>query len=441
MNLGDKITKAVDLLKERTFSDFEVYGSSIDTIRAESKDCEAGYLNRSAESGISIRILDNGSMGFAYGPEATQGLIDSAISSAQYQFKDQYNHIPAFQDNYIQMDLFDPAVSNLKAGECIKQAISLERSARDADSRIQQVRKAAFSRTIAITHIVNSHGVDISSTSSYVSASVMAMAKDSDDTQSGYDFDFSHRLTEINVQKVGVDAAKKATDMLFARKIKTMKIPVVFDNATTAQMLDFISDAFVGENVLKGKSYLNDKLGKTCFSTTITLSDNPLDIRSSGACPFDGEGVPSQHTSLVKDGIVLAFIYDSYWGKIADKSSTGNSVRSGYTSPPFLGIRHLCLEPGKEDLSQKLVGLKQVLKITDIMGMHTANPITGEFSVGVNGLLFEENNVLYPVREAALSGNVYEMFSRVIAVGDDARAFGNIFCPSILIDAMDISSQ
>ena len=441
MKLADKIAKAVDLLKERAISDFEVYGSMYDTIRAESKDGAVGSLNRANESGISIRILDKGAMGFAYGPEATAELIDFAMKSAQYQLKDEYNHIPPAPDAYVAMDLFDQAVSDLPADDCITQAISLEKSARDADARIKQVRKASFSRTIASTHIVNSHGVDISSRASFASASIMVMAKDADDTQSGYEFDLSHQLADINVVNIGKEAAKRATDMLFAKKIKTTKIPVVFDNTTTAQMLDFISDAFLGENVIKGKSYLKDKFEKQSFSTIITLTDNPLDTRCSDACGFDGEAVPSQETILVKDGIVLAFIYDSYWGRIAGKASTANSVRSGYRSVPSLGVRHVCMEPGKEDLAKKLVGLKQVLKITDIMGMHTANPITGEFSVGVNGILLDGNNTLYPVREAALSGNIYEMFSRVVAVGNDAREFGHVLCPSILIDSMDISSQ
>jgi len=441
MKLGNKITKAVDLLKEKSISDFEVYGSAVDTIRAESKDCSVGSLSRSNESGISIRILHGGAMGFAYGPEATAELIDAAVSSAQHQFKDENNHIPQGSDAYAAMDLFDQAVSDLPADDCITQAISLEKSARDADERIKQVRKASFSRTIASTHIVNSYGVDISSRSSFASASIMVMAKDADDTQSGFEFDFSHRLADINVDHVGKVAARKATDMLFAKKMKTMKIPVVFDNTTTAQMLDFISDAFLGENVIKGKSYLRDKFEKPIFSTIITLTDNPLDIRCSDACPYDGEGVPSQETVLVKNGTVLAFIYDSYWGRIAGNPSTGNSVRGGYRSVPSLGVRHVCMEPGKEDLTQKLSGFKQVLKITDIMGMHTANPITGEFSVGVNGILLDGNTALYPVREAALSGNIYEMFSRVVAVGNDAREFGHVLCPSILIDSMDISSR
>ena len=128
MNLGDKIAKAVDLLKERAISDFEIYGSAVDTIRAESKDCAVGSLNRSNESGISIRILQGGAMGFAYGPEATSELIDSAMSSARHQFKDENNHIPQGTDAYVAMDLFDKAISELQADDCIERAISLEKS-------------------------------------------------------------------------------------------------------------------------------------------------------------------------------------------------------------------------------------------------------------------------------------------------------------------------
>ena len=84
-------------------------------------------------------------------------------------------------------------------------------------------------------------------------------------------------------------------------------------------MLEFISDAFVGENVIKGKSYLKDKIGKRCFSSPVTLSDNALDNRASDACSFDGEGVSTRKTMLVDEGTVLSFVYDTYWGNVAGK--------------------------------------------------------------------------------------------------------------------------
>ncbi len=127
------------------------------------------------------------------------------------------------------------------------------------------------------------------------------------------------------------------------------------------------------------------------------------------------------------------------WGAVSGKSSTGNSIRAGYRSIPTSGVRHLCMEQGDRGLEEHMKGLGRVLKISDIMGMHTANPISGEFSVGVNGLLCEGENPCYPVREAAISGNIYELFSRVVAVGIDMREFGSVLCPSMMIESIDVS--
>ncbi len=439
--MENKIAKAVELLRKRSIKEFEVYGTASDSIRAESKECSPGSLMRSSESGIGLRVLMEDAMGFAYGSEATEELIDSAITSARYQFKDQHNRLPGRQEGYAGLDTFDAEVSNLTAEDCIQRAISLERSARDADKRIHQVRKASFSRTTSNVRIVNSHGIDTSSRFSFVSSSIMVMAKQDDDTQSGYEFDFSHFLKEVDVARVGKEAAKRATDMLLARKIQTVKLPALFDNTTTAQILEFISDAFVGENVIKGKSFLKDKLGMKCFSGSVSLFDDALDVHAADACPFDGEGVRSRKNILVEKGTVRSFVYDSYWGSAAGASSTGNSLRGSYRSTPTAGIRHLCMEPGPQEINRELKGLKQALKITDIMGMHTANPITGEFSVGVSGMIMEGDKPLYPIREAAISGNLYELFSRVAAVGTDMREFGHVMCPSVLIESIDISAQ
>lgn len=441
MDLETKIEKTYDLLKKRSIDDFEIYGTDSDTIRAESKEGSMGSLSKSRESGVGVRLIIDGAMGFAYGAEPTDELVDAAITSARYQFKDQNNHLPPRQEGYEEIDILDPAVGLLAAEDCIARAISLERSSREADSRIHQVRKASFSRTVSRVSIMNSHGIDASTRMSVASASIMVVAKQGDDSQSGYEFDFSHHLDNINVEKVGRQAAFRATEMLQARKMQTTKIPVLFDNTTTAQMLDFISDAFVGENVIKGKSFIADKKGQKYFSDMVRLTDNPLDKRAADASPFDGEGVRSRETVLVDNGTILAFVYDSYWGRVAGESSTGSSLRGGYRAMPTSGVRHLCMEPGREDMKQNLKGLKRVLKITDIMGMHTANPITGEFSVGVSGLFMEEGDPLYPVREAAISGNIYELFSRVMAVGTDMREFGGVLCPSVLIDAIDVSAQ
>lgn len=433
------IAQCEGLLKERSLNDYEIFAVRSDMLRAEAKDGKVHSLDRAAEAGVSIRLLRDGAMGFAYGSRVDANLVEAAIVSARHQFKDAHNHIP-LRGDVPPVEVFDARIAAASPDECIARAMELEESARAADGRVQQVRKATFARGVTEVHIVNSQGVAVSHQATTCSASLMVMAKDRDDMQSGYEYAFSHDWTDIDVKAVGRDASGKAVAMLGARPMETTRLPVVFDNATTAEMLEIIGEAFLGENVLKGKSYLQDKLGTACFSPAITLADNPLDVRASQACGFDGEGVPSRNNALVERGVVSAFVYDSYWGRAAGKASTGNAVRGGYRSTPGLGLRHLCLAPG-EDLTSACKGLGRILKVTDVMGLHTADPISGEFSVGVNGFLLDGGEILYPVREAALAGNIFAMFAQVLAVGTDVRAFGEVMCPAILIDRMDISSK
>ena len=441
MDLSETMERARELLEKRSTGDFEIFGMASDTIRAESKKEEVDFLTRSSESGISIRVLIDGGMGFSYGKEADDALVDAAETSARYQFRDALNHFPDQQVEYQEVHALDPEVVPLDPDGCIQNAVLLEHSARNADPRVENIRKASFSRSFSEVCILNSHGIRAHFNVSSVSASLMVTVRQDGDVQSGYDFDFSHSLAGFDVEKVGRSAVERAASLLGARQFRTARIPVLFDRTSAAEVMEFIADAFLGENVIKGKSALKDKLGTRSFSECINITDNPLDPRAADVCPFDGEGVRSRRTDLVKDGVILSFLYDSYWARHAGTATTGNSVRGGYRSWPTLGTRHFSVDAGPGPISEMLENLPLVLKVTDIMGMHTANPITGELSVGVNGILFEKGSPVFPVREAALSGNIYEMLGRVLAVGDDTRGFGHVLCPSILVDAVDISSQ
>jgi len=79
------------------------------------------------------------------------------------------------------------------------------------------------------------------------------------------------------------------------------------------------------------------------------------------------------------------------------------------------------------------------LLITNILGAHTANPITGDFSFGASGLWVEDNKIAYPVRGAAIAGNMLELFSKIDVVGSDLRFLGSVGASSVLISEMEIS--
>jgi PmbA protein len=125
-------------------------------------------------------------------------------------------------------------------------------------------------------------------------------------------------------------------------------------------------------------------------------------------------------------------------------SSTGNAVRSGFSGLPSVGISNLYIEPvSKTDVISPgdiFRTVDKCLYVTEAMGVHTANPITGEFSIGVSGLWIEKGEISFPVKEAVISGNLLSFFENIEAVGDDLRFFGNVGAPSLLFAPTDISA-
>ncbi|HOM29388.1 MAG TPA: TldD/PmbA family protein [Deltaproteobacteria bacterium] len=442
MDIDLLMEKAVDLLGRRSVEAFEVFCSSTDTTRVEAKHQAVETLNRHRETGLAIRVLTSDGMGFAYGDEPDDALVDAAVTSARHQTRDDCHHVPCPSVPYPDgVTAFDPEAVTLDADACIDAALRLEAAARNAHSGVEHVRKAAFTRSMTEIRIVNSCGVACRFPVTSVSASVMCTVRRGEDVQSGYDFDFSHFVSGFDVEAVGRRAVERAAALLGARRVATRRMPVLFDSSSASEIFDFISESFLGENVLKGKSFLKDSLGMDRFSACLTIVDDPLDVHAADCCPFDGEGMPSMRTVLVDRGTVSAFLYDAYWARRSGLSSTGNSVRSSYRAWPTLASRHISVVPGTVPLREVLSGIPAVLKVMDIMGMHTANPITGEMSVGINGILLEHGEPVHPVREAAIAGNIFDMLGRVIAVGDDARAFGHVLCPSILVDSVDVGAQ
>ncbi|MFQ3573686.1 MAG: metallopeptidase TldD-related protein [Thermodesulfovibrionales bacterium] len=122
--------------------------------------------------------------------------------------------------------------------------------------------------------------------------------------------------------------------------------------------------------------------------------------------------------------------------------STGNAIRGSYMSSPSVGINNLVLKPteetGTHDFKRLMSYIDKGVFITEVLGMHTANPVSGDFSIGISGIYIEKGDYLYPFKEATLSGNILTLFQRVVGIGDDIAFYGNIGTPSLLIEGLDI---
>src|SRR6185437_1308109 len=177
--------------------------------------------------------------------------------------------------------------------------------------------------------------------------------------------------------------------------------------------------------------------GELVFSDQVTLVDDGLLSGGYGTSPFDGEGVPSRKTVLVDGGFIRGTLYDSYYARKAGTASSGNAQR-GIKAPPSIGYNNLFLEPGKTGVTGLLDGISKGVLITNLMGLHTANPVTGDFSLGASGILIERGKLTTPVRGFAVAGNILDVFKKITDIGKDIRFFGSTGAPSIRVSEISV---
>src|SRR5262249_3471976 len=126
-----------------------------------------------------------------------------------------------------------------------------------------------------------------------------------------------------------------------------------------------------------------------------------------------------------------------YYARKFKTKPTGNSQR-GIKSPPSIGYNNLFLEAGNTSFAGLMDGVSKGILITNLMGVHTANPVTGDFSLGASGILMENGKLTRPVRGFAVAGNVLDVFRKITDIGSDIRFFGNTGAPSIRVSEVSV---
>jgi|Deesub1362B_J571_1020462.scaffolds.fasta_scaffold00087_4 PmbA protein len=422
----------------------EVYMVSQSSLSVDIKDQDVEALESATESGYSVRVIKGDRMGFSYSTEINnwKEVVENAVEASRFTEEDPYLDI-AEQEPLPKVNIFDPAVSTVKEEDAIGMAMLIEKEAMGVDKRIRRIRKASAEFSTHELVIVNSKGLRQSFKGTHVSAEVSLAAEEGSEAQMGWGFSSSRRLSDIDFGEVGREAAERALRLLGATRTFTTRGEVLLENSVVAEMLSVLAPTLSSENVQKGKSLLVNKIDQKVFSDKMNLIDSGLLDWKTGSRPFDAEGVPSRKNVLVQEGILRGYLYNLYTGKKEKVSSTSNAIRGGIHTPPMVGISNLFIEPSSKEYikgyNELIRQIKKGMIVTEAMGVHTANPITGEFSIGATGLWVEDGEIKHPVKEAAISGTILELLSRVVFYSDRLRFYGKIGAPDILFEGIDIS--
>lgn len=438
-----KVLESIRSLLDREVDDYEVFMTSGRTLTIEVKEGKVDSFERADTHGLGLRVLKDGRMGFSYTSslekEDIRRVVEDAIGSAHNTCRDDLNGFPERGEvPSLDLAIYDPSLSEIGEEEKVERALLLESSARAFDRRVKRVRKASYRESTQEVTLARRDWT-LSYPSTKVSCGIIAIAEEKGDSQMGWDWDNRRGLGEIDPAAIGRRAAERAVRLLGARKGEAMKAPVILENAIAAEFLEILSSSFLGDNVHKGKSMLKGKRGEALFSPLIDIVDDGLLRGGWGSSPFDGEGVPRRRTILIEKGVLKGYLYDHYWARKEGMGSTGNSSRMSFKTPPSIATTNLYIEKGDHPFQDLVKGIEKGLIITDLLGAHTANPVTGEFSFGAMGFFVERGRPIFPVKGIAIAGNILDVFRDVKGIGDDLRFFGGIGSPSLLVEAMDIS--
>jgi PmbA protein len=442
-HIAEKILSHATTLKADSA---DVFLRSFNATSVEVKDQKVDAFERAKDIGAGLRVLKSGRLGFAFTTDLSDAALKvlalAAVTNAQNTAPDPYQSTPAkHQTPYSSVAIHDLELVRLTEKEKIDRVMAMEREAFSVDPRIKRIRKAQASFSESETVILNTNGSEVAYQSTACSSSIEVVAEEKGESQAGSEFDVSRFYRKLLIEEVGQRAAQRALDLLGAKHIDSIKAPVVLEATVAQEFLSMLASGFSAESVQKKRSLFIGKLDTAVVSPMITVLDDGLLEGGLGTAPSDDETVPMKKKTIIEQGRLAMFLYNTYTANKDKTASTGNGMRGGFKGLPGVGVTNLYIEPGKSTLQELLAAAGKGLYITEVMGMHTANPISGDFSVGATGFWIEKGEKAYPVREITIAGNILDLMKNVAVVGSDIRFSGRIGSPSLLIKELSVGGK
>ena len=430
---------AVDLLRHAaaqgaSASDVSVSEGYGQTAVVRKGEVETIEYNRDKAIGVTAYLGQ--CKGFAnttdFSPKALADTVAAAVSIARFTASDDCAGLaePELMAREIHdLDLFHPW--DLPIDEAIERARACEAAAFALDARIVNSDGTGVSTQQHQFVVANSNGfaAGYPTTRHYLSCSVIAEQDGAMQRDDWYAEARAMRDLPAG-EALGRYAGRRALARLDSRKLKTMRVPVLFEAPMANGLLASFVSAVSGGSLYRKTSFLLDSLGSQVFSPLVQLTEQPHLKKGLASGCFDDDGVATHPRELVKDGVLQGYFLSTYSARKLGMKSTGNAG----------GSHNLILQSGELDLPGLLKKMGRGLFVTDLIG-HGINMVTGDYSRGAAGYWVEGGEIRYPVEEITIAGNLRDMFKGIVEVGNDQLTRGSRRCGSILVDRMTIAGS
>jgi PmbA protein len=409
----------------------EGFGQGVTVRRSEVETIE---YNRDKAVGVTVYLGQR--RGHAstsdFSVKAVRETVDAALSIARFTASDEAAGLAdeeLLAREIVDLDLFHPW--DLQVDQAIELARDCEAAALAVDPRITNSEGASVSTQQSQFAYGNTRGFLHGYPTSRHTIMCSVIAGEGDGMQRDDWYTSARTASDLeDTRAVGRTAGERCVRRLSACKIETMRAPILFEAPIASSLLGHFVGAASGGSLYRKSSFLLDSLGKAVFSPLVQIDDIPDIKRGLASAPFDDEGVATARRRVVRDGVLQGYFLGSYSARKLNMRSTGNAG----------GNHNLILGDTGESFEELLRKLDRGLLVTELLGMGV-NQVTGDYSRGAAGFWVEGGEIAYPVQEITIAGNLREMFTGIIAIGNDIVVRGSRQCGSILIDGMTIAGD
>ncbi|MCS7080859.1 MAG: TldD/PmbA family protein [Chloracidobacterium sp.] len=409
---------------------------------------EVETVKEAAGRGLGLRVLLDGRQASVstsdLSPAALEELVETALTLVRATSVDDTAGLPDPADlaaDVPDLDLYDPAIASLTAEAKIGMALTAEQAARDYDPRIVNFEGGGVDSGSSRIVLANSLGFVGEYRSASLSLATVPVARDADGRlQRDYWYDARRKLAQLeDPAAIGRRAAERAVSKLGARRVPTQRCPVVFAPEVAASLIGHLFGAVSGDALFRKASFLVGKLGEMVASPLVTVVDDGRLPDGLGSRPFDGEGVPTRRTVVVREGRLESHLHNTYTARKLGERTTGNAAR-GLTGAPSVGANNMYLVAGSHTPEAIIASVKNGFYVTELIGFGV-NGVTGDYSRGAAGRWIENGELTFPVEEVTIAGNLLTMFQQIEMVGNDLDFRGRMAAPTLKIAEMTVGGE
>lgn len=392
---------------------------------------ELDKVTHSADRSVYIYIFVDGRYGTfstnRFEKKEIEAFIRNAVEMVRMLGQDEFRRLPDASRTAkdamtgLELDLYDSEFENSTTESRLEKArrLSIFSSIEASDKYRLISEECEYTESMDDNYVCDSQGFEGRHTeSSYSCFSEMTIEDIEGNKYSGYWWEATPKANDQVIEACGRKALERAERQIGPMPRRGGRYKMVVDSTVATRLISPLFSALNATSIQQKMSFLEDTVGKKVFPEGLTIMDMARTPGKTGSRMFDTEGVATKNAPIIENGVVMQYFVNTYMsGKMGIEPTVEDISRPCVM--PYLKDEALSLEEKDLSLKDILRRCANGILVTGFNGGN-CNPVTGDFSYGVEGFAFSKGKITHPVREMLITGNMIELWNSLTAVGTDS---------------------